>query len=104
MTKPDPAAVDAAVRETLKTWRVPGAAVAVVRDGEVVYLKGHGVREAGGDRSVTPDTVFPLASCTKAFTTTILAMLVDEEKCRGTTRCASTSTGSTFPTRSPTAK
>ena len=59
---------------------VPGAAVAVVRDGEVVYLKGHGVREAGGDRSVTPDTVFPLASCTKAFTTTILAMLVDEGK------------------------
>jgi CubicO group peptidase (beta-lactamase class C family) len=78
--KPDPAAVDAAVREALKTWRVPGAAVAVVRDGEVVYLKGHGVREAGGDRSVTPDTVFPLASCTKAFTTTILAMLVDEGK------------------------
>jgi CubicO group peptidase (beta-lactamase class C family) len=75
---PDPATVDAAIRDALKAWGVPGASVAVVRHGEVVYLKGHGVREAGTDRPVTPDTVFPLASCTKAFTTTVLAMLVDE--------------------------
>ncbi|HEX5270075.1 MAG TPA: serine hydrolase [Gemmataceae bacterium] len=78
--KPDPAAVDAAVRDALKAWGVPGAAVAVVRDGEVVYLKGHGVREAGRDRPVTPDTVFPLASCTKAFTTAVMGMLVDDGK------------------------
>jgi CubicO group peptidase (beta-lactamase class C family) len=78
--KPDPGAVDAAVREALKAWGVPGAAVAVVRDGEVVYLKGHGLREAGTDRPVTADTVFPLASCTKAFTTAVMAMLVDEGK------------------------
>jgi CubicO group peptidase (beta-lactamase class C family) len=78
--KPDPAAVDAAVREALKVWGVPGAAVAVVRDDEVIYLRGHGLRQAGGDRPVTPDTVFPLGSCTKGFTTTLLAMLVDEGK------------------------
>jgi CubicO group peptidase (beta-lactamase class C family) len=77
---PDPAAVDAVIRDALKSWGVPGASVAVVRDGEVLYLKGHGVREAGSGRPVTPDTVFPLASCSKAFTTTVLAMLVDEGK------------------------
>ena len=52
----------------------------MVRNGEVRYLKGHGLCEAGSDRPVTPDTVFPLASCTKAFTTTVMAMLVDEGK------------------------
>ena len=77
---PDPAAVDAVVRDALKAWNVPGVAVAVVRDDQVVYLKGHGLRAAGSDRPVTPDTVFPLASCSKGFTTTILAMLVGEGK------------------------
>src|SRR5579885_31221 len=75
---PDPAAVDAVIRAALKTWGVPGASVAVVRDGEVLYLKGHGGRQAGRDEPVTPDTVFPLASCSKAFTTAVMAMLVDE--------------------------
>jgi CubicO group peptidase (beta-lactamase class C family) len=80
--QPDPAAVDALVRDALKAWNVPGVAVAVVRDDQVVYLKGHGLRAVGSDRPVTPDTVFPLASCTKGFTTTLLAMLVDEGKIR----------------------
>src|SRR5437870_2655903 len=44
---PDPAAVDALIRDALKAWGVPGAAVAVVRDDRVIYLKGHGLREAG---------------------------------------------------------
>ncbi len=75
---PDSAAVDATVHEALKAWGVPGVAVAVVRDDRVVYLKGHGLCALGSDRPVTPDTVFPLASCSKSFTTTVLAMLVDE--------------------------
>src|SRR6202022_2094198 len=58
----------------------PGAAVAIVHDDELVYLKGFGVRELGGHDAVTPDTVFPISSCTKAFTTTAMAMLVDEGK------------------------
>jgi len=80
--QPAPAAVDAIVRDALKAWNVPGVAVAVVRDDQVVYLKGHGLRAVGSDRPVTPDTVFPLASCTKGFTTTLLAMLVDEGRIR----------------------
>jgi CubicO group peptidase (beta-lactamase class C family) len=81
--KADPAAgIDAVVRDALKAWGVPGVAVAVVRDDQVVYLRGHGLREIGTDRPVTPDTVFPLASCTKGFTTTVMAMLVDDGKLR----------------------
>jgi CubicO group peptidase (beta-lactamase class C family) len=78
--KPEAAAVDAVIRDALKAWGVPGAAVAVVRNDEVIYLKGHGLREVGRDRPVTPDSVFPLASCTKAFTTAAMARLVDEGK------------------------
>lgn len=77
---PDVAALDGAVREALKAWKVPGAAVVIVRDDQVLYLKGHGVKEAGGKEAVTPDTLFPLGSCTKAFTTAAMAMLVDEKK------------------------
>jgi CubicO group peptidase (beta-lactamase class C family) len=76
----DSDAVDAAVREAMKAWEVPGVAVAVVRGEEVVYLKGHGVRAIDGKDAVTPDTLFPLASCSKAFTTTAMAMLVDDGK------------------------
>jgi CubicO group peptidase (beta-lactamase class C family) len=76
----DTRAIDAIVRDALKAWRVPGAAVAVVRSNEVIYLKGFGVKELGGDEPVTPDTLFPIASCTKAFTTAAMAMLVDEGK------------------------
>src|SRR3954465_1700548 len=78
--KTDKKAIDAHVKETLTKWKAPGIAVVVVRDDEVVYLQGHGVREAGKDAAVTPDTAFALASLTKAFTATALGILVDEGK------------------------
>ena len=64
----------------MSEWGVPGVAIGIVRNNEVIYLKGFGVKCRGRDEAVTPDTLFPLASCTKAFTTTALAMLVDEGK------------------------
>jgi CubicO group peptidase (beta-lactamase class C family) len=76
----DADAVDRIVQDALRAWQVPGAAVAIVRDDEVVYLKGFGPREVGRAEPVTPDTVFPIASCTKGFTTAAMAMLVDEGK------------------------
>jgi CubicO group peptidase (beta-lactamase class C family) len=76
----EPAHVDKLVRDAIRFWHVPGAAVAVVRNDEVIYLKGHGFRDAATGQPVTPDTVFPLASCSKSFTTAALAMLVDEGK------------------------
>jgi CubicO group peptidase (beta-lactamase class C family) len=76
----DAAALDALVKDARQFWHAPGVAVAVVRGGEVVYLQGHGVRDVASGAPMTPDTVFPLASCSKAFTTAALAVLVDEGK------------------------
>jgi len=68
------------VETARKAWDVPGIAVAVVRQDQTLYLAGHGVREAGKADPVTEHTTFQIASTTKAFTTTALAMLVDEGK------------------------
>src|SRR5262245_33412817 len=76
----DAPAVDAVVQEALKAWQVPGSAVAMVRGDEVVYLKGHGVRELGRSDLVTPETLFAIGSTSKAFTATAVGMLVDDGK------------------------
>jgi CubicO group peptidase (beta-lactamase class C family) len=83
LAAPPDAAVDAIFADALKTYPIPGLAVGIVRNEEVVYLKGYGVREAGGTAAVTPDTLFAIGSCTKAFTATALAQLVDEAKFLG---------------------
>jgi CubicO group peptidase (beta-lactamase class C family) len=76
--EPDTRAADGLVASALKVWDVPGAAVVVIRGDETLILKGYGVRRAGKSEPVTPETIFPLASCSKAFTTTLLAMLADD--------------------------
>ena len=58
----------------MAAWRVPGAAVVVVQGDRVEYLAGR----AHWARAVTPDTIFPLASCSKAFTVEAMARLVAE--------------------------
>jgi CubicO group peptidase (beta-lactamase class C family) len=73
-------AIDRAVEEAMRFWHVPGVAVAIVHRGEVIYLQGHGGRDLRTGEPFTPDSVFPLASCSKAFTTAALALLVDEGK------------------------
>jgi len=69
--------IDDLVQKSMRAWEVPGVAVVIVRGEELLYLKGHGVRERGRDEPVTADMVFPLASCSKAFTTALMAQLVD---------------------------
>lgn len=76
----DESAVDKVVQEAMKLWQVPGLSIAVVHKDQVVYLKGFGVRELGKTDAVTPDTQFAIGSTTKAFTTTAMAILVDEGK------------------------
>src|SRR5215207_5985000 len=76
----DAKAVDALVKDTLERWKIPGLAVVIVRQDEAVYLQGHGVRERGKPPPVTADTVFPLASLTKAMAATTLGLLVDDGK------------------------
>src|SRR6266508_2113105 len=72
--------VDALIEGARESWHVPGAAVVIVSGDKVLYLKGSGRRTFGKPGPITPNTVFPLASCTKAFTTTLLAMLADDGK------------------------
>jgi|GEM_PF-73260 len=76
----DSAAIDTLVGDTMKAFDVPGAAVVIVKDDKVIYLMGFGVREKGKSEPVTPDTVFAIASCSKAFTATGVAMLVADGK------------------------
>ena len=61
-------------------WKVPGFAVAIVKDDKVVFVKGYGVRQLGKPEVVDKDTVFAIGSNTKAFTSAALATLVDEKK------------------------
>jgi CubicO group peptidase (beta-lactamase class C family) len=62
------------------TWKGPGMAIAVVKDDKVVMAKGYGSRELGKEAPVDENTVFAIASNSKAFTTAALAILVDENK------------------------
>src|SRR5215467_3618360 len=75
-----PADLDAYVSRTMKTFEVPGIAVAIVKDGKVVIAKGYGVRRLGETAAVDADTLFGIGSNTKAFTTAALATLVDQGK------------------------
>lgn len=76
----DWASLDQFVQASMKDWKVPGAAIAVVHDQSVEYMKGFGVRDIRTGKPVTPDTLFDIGSCTKAFTAASIAMLVDEGK------------------------
>jgi CubicO group peptidase (beta-lactamase class C family) len=71
---------DAQVERVRKTFDVPGIAVAIVKDGQVVFERGYGVREIGKSDPVTATTPFAIASNTKAFTAASLSILADEGK------------------------
>src|SRR5260370_3861518 len=68
------------VHSIMKDWKIQGLAIAIIKDGEVIFSQGFGLRDAANGLEVTPQTLFPIASCTKAFTTTAIAMLSDEGK------------------------
>lgn len=72
--------VDDLAEKTLKAFNVPGIAVAIVKDGKVVHSKGYGVRSIITKQKVDENTLFGIASNSKAFTATALAILVDEKK------------------------
>ena len=74
------AGLDAHVEAVRERFDVPGIAVAVVKDGEVVLVRGYGVREAGKPEPVDGDTLFAIASITKGFTSAALSILADEGK------------------------
>jgi CubicO group peptidase (beta-lactamase class C family) len=72
--------VDILVENAIKKFNVAGAAVAIVKDGKVIYKKGFGVKSIETKQPVDETTNFAIGSNSKAFTTTALALLVEEGK------------------------
>lgn len=72
--------LDNYVNRALADWQIPGAAVAIIKDGKVVWMKGYGVKEKGSADKVDENTLFMIGSNTKAFTATALAMLDADKK------------------------
>src|SRR5438270_1559855 len=75
-----PPDLDAYVSSSMKTFNVPGIAVAIVKDRKILLAKGYGVRKLGDPTPVDEFTMFGIGSNTKAFTSAALATLVDEGK------------------------
>lgn len=63
-----------------KEFHIPGMALAVVKDDKVILTQGFGQMDMSNDKAVTPETLFAIGSSSKAFTATLIAMLVDEGK------------------------
>ncbi|MBI1257378.1 MAG: serine hydrolase [Chloroflexi bacterium] len=80
MTLPALEGFDSWLEAEMTKWHVPGAAVAVIYKGEVVLSKGYGLRDVAQNLPVTPETLFAIGSCTKAFTAFDIALLVEEGK------------------------
>jgi CubicO group peptidase (beta-lactamase class C family) len=72
------AGLDTYIAKSMKAWRTPGLAMAVVKDGQVVFAHGYGVRELGKPDPVDTRTLFAIGSTTKAMTAALVGMLVDE--------------------------
>ena len=73
---------DAYVQQTMRDWKVPGLALAIVRNDSVILSKGYGTRTMDRNEPVDDRTIFAIGSSSKAFTATLVAMLVDESKMR----------------------
>ncbi|HZK07790.1 MAG TPA: serine hydrolase [Bacteroidales bacterium] len=74
--------LDQYVLDALADWNLPGVAVAIVKDGKVLVAKGYGLRDHRLPDSVDANTLFMIASNTKSFTATAVAMLEHQKKCK----------------------
>jgi CubicO group peptidase (beta-lactamase class C family) len=74
------AVVDRVVQRFLADHDIPGAAVGIVRDGQLVYAMGHGVRSGERHEPLAVDTRFQMGSVTKVYTTTLLVQLHDQDR------------------------
>ncbi|MBK5213922.1 MAG: serine hydrolase [Flavobacteriaceae bacterium] len=72
--------IDSIVQKTMKTFDVPGMAVAVLKDGKIYHKNTYGVRSLKTNAPVNENTLFGVASNTKAFTTAALGQLIDQGK------------------------
>lgn len=75
-----PPGLDEYINKVLQTFEVPGMSLSIVKDGKVILAKGYGVKQLGKADKVDGNTLFSIASNSKAFTATALALLVEEGK------------------------
>ena len=68
------------VNKTMAEWKVPGMAIAIVKDGKVIFSEGFGYKDVKNKLKVTPQTLFAIGSSSKAFTATSAGILADEGK------------------------
>ena len=66
--------------EEMARWQIPGLGLGIIANGEVIYSGGFGLRDVANNRPVDVDTLFAIGSCSKAFTTFGMGLLVDEGK------------------------
>src|SRR6476469_9903676 len=74
--------LDAYVAKAIQTWKIPGLSIAIVRNDSVIYAKGFGVLNARSTTPVNERTLFEIGSSSKAFTATLVSMLVSDGKMR----------------------
>src|SRR5476651_2698184 len=72
--------LDIYMNRALTNWRIPGVAVCVVKDGQVVLMKTYGIKELGLTDKVDENTLFMIGSNTKAFTATAMAILQERKQ------------------------
>ena len=73
-------ALELLITEAMDEWKIPGLALAVVQNGEVALVRAYGLRDVEAGLKVTTDTQFLIGSVTKSFTSTGLALLMDERR------------------------
>jgi CubicO group peptidase (beta-lactamase class C family) len=76
----DTDSLDVFIAKQVRDYKVPGLAIGIIKDNKVIFKKGYGVTSTLDNFPVTTLTIFPLSSCTKAFTAAAIAVLVDEGK------------------------
>ena len=72
--------IDSLVEQSMKAFDVPGIAVGIIKDGKIIHAKGYGVRSLNTQQKTDENTLFGIASNSKAFTAAALGMLADEGK------------------------
>ena len=72
--------IDDFIGQAMQAWNVPGLALVIVKDDQVLHSKGYGIREIGKPGKVDEHTLFAIGSNTKPFTTTAMGLLVQDGK------------------------
>ncbi|WP_293105609.1 serine hydrolase [Moorena sp. SIOASIH] len=68
------------INERMEEWKVPGLAIAIVHDSQIIFCEGFGFRDVEKGLKVTSKTIFGIGSCTKAFTTMAMGILAERGK------------------------